>query len=376
MPLLHGPGRAAEDGSGHRDSRPQQVPQRGRDQGLRLEYLGHQLHGGQLPARPCRGLQFLAGRAHLRALRRGHERAALRHAGQKNSRILRAPQRLRLLQRALRGRDHQPGAPLPRDQLRRDEEHLRGVHGQRALPGVRRQAPAPGGPERHRGRAVHPGSRRDDGAQGPGLRGGPAADPQGGADRPPAAQGDHRAAELPGQRGSGLPDPRPQRGHPLRRRGPAHPPGHPDRLGTYRRALHSGRAVHRPAPVRQRKASEHAAQPARPGQHADRGGARRGNHAGGGLHRGHRPRRRRERRTGRGLRHPRGGHGEPRVPHRAVPLRCAQGSAARKAPQAQWMADREGRTGQQPEEHRRVLPAGRALLRHRRVRQRQELPGQ
>ncbi len=49
-----------------------------------------------------------------------------------------------------------------------------------------------------------------------------------------------------------------------------------------------------------------AAAAARPGQHADRGRARRGHHPGRGLGRGHRPRRRRARRLGRGVRAGRG----------------------------------------------------------------------
>ena len=62
----------------------------------------------------------------------------------------------------------------------------------------------------------------------------------------------------------------------VRRRGPAHPARHPDRVAPGRRALHPGRAEHRAAPAGQRAAARHAARAARPGQHGDRGGARRG----------------------------------------------------------------------------------------------------
>ena len=64
-------------------------------------------------------------------------------------------------------------------------------------------------------------------------------------------------------------------GHPLRRRGAAHPPGDADRLQPDGRALHPGRAEHRPAPARQRAPDRHAAAAARPGQHRARGRARR-----------------------------------------------------------------------------------------------------
>ena len=68
-------------------------------------------------------------------------------------------------------------------------------------------------------------------------------------------------------------------GHALGRRGPADPPGDPDRLGPGGRALHPRRAVDRPAPARQPQADRHPRAPARPGQHRAGGGARRGDDA-------------------------------------------------------------------------------------------------
>ena len=56
-----------------------------------------------------------------------------------------------------------------------------------------------------------------------------------------------------------LSDAGPGRGHALRRREPAHPPGHADRLEPHGRALYPRRAVHRPAPARQRQAPRHPA---------------------------------------------------------------------------------------------------------------------
>jgi excinuclease ABC subunit A len=61
-----------------------------------------------------------------------------------------------------------------------------------------------------------------------------------------------------------------------RRRGAAHPPGQPDRLGPDRRDVRAGRAQHRPAPARQRPPARHAEAPARPRQHGAGGRARRG----------------------------------------------------------------------------------------------------
>ncbi len=57
------------------------------------------------------------------------------------------------------------------------------------------------------------------------------------------------------------------------RRSPAHPAGHADRLVPHGRALHPGRAIHRPAPTRQRPPHQYPHPPARPGQHPHRGGA-------------------------------------------------------------------------------------------------------
>ena len=62
------------------------------------------------------------------------------------------------------------------------------------------------------------------------------------------------ASRFLSRRRARLPEPPPRRGHALRRRGAAHPAGHPDRLGPGRRALHPRRAEHRAAPARQRAA--------------------------------------------------------------------------------------------------------------------------
>ena len=61
VPHLHGPGRADEDGPGHRHARPQPVAERGRDPGLRLEQRRAGLHGPHVPPGPGGALRLLAG---------------------------------------------------------------------------------------------------------------------------------------------------------------------------------------------------------------------------------------------------------------------------------------------------------------------------
>ena len=111
------------------------------------------------------------------------------------------------------------------------------------------------------------------------------------------------------ERGPGLSDAGAGGGDALRRRGAAHSAGDADRLSPDGRAVHSGRAVHRPAPAGQRQAAGDAEAAAGSGQHADRGGARRGHHVRGGLDRGRGPRGGRSRRRDRGAGHSRGYHG-------------------------------------------------------------------
>ena len=135
-------------------------------------------------------------------------------------------------------------------------------------------------------------------------------------DRRAGAQGGQRAAAVPGRRRPGLPLAQPRGRHPVRRRGAAHPAGHPDRLRPGRRALRAGRAVHRPAPARQPPADRDPGPAARPGQHPDRRRARRGHHQDRRLGRRHRPRRRRARRQGGALRLARGAAGQRGVADR------------------------------------------------------------
>ena len=196
------------------------------------------------------------------------------------------------------------------------------------------------------------------------------------ADRAADPARDRRAAALPGQRGRGLPVAGARGGHAVGRRGPADPPGHPDRLEPGRRALHPRRALDRPAPARQRAADRHPGAPARPGQHGDRGRARRGHHARRRPPRGPGPRRGRARRRRRGPGHRRGDREDPGLAHRPVPVRGrGDPDPAQAAPPGRLPGDR-GRRPAQPPARERQDPAGHVQRRHRRVRVGQVHAGQ
>ena len=130
------------------------------------------------------------------------------------------------------------------------------------------------------------------------LPGHPRAHRPRGPDRPPGPKEIQARLTFLARRRPRIPEPRPRLRHPVRRRSPAHPAGHPDRLRPGGRALRPRRALHRPAPAGQPPADRDADPAARPGQHPDRGRARRGHHPGSRLGGGHRTRRRRPRRPG------------------------------------------------------------------------------
>ena len=233
------------------------------------------------------------------------------------------------------------------------------------MPGLSRAAPSPGSAGRHSGRAEHFQGVRTERYQGAGVFPLAGTDGKGTHDRRPDFEGDRRAAGLSGQRGSELPDPVPGGGHPVRRRGPAHSAGDPDRFQPDGRIVHSGRALHRPAPAGQRQAAQHPQADAGSGQHPDRGGARRGHHVRRRLDCGRGPRRGRSRRRDRGGGHGTGHSGQSQVSDGAIFKWQTVHFAAGKTPGAEGLAHCAGRAGEQPEENRRFFPAGRVLLRHR-----------
>ena len=266
--------------------------------------------------------------ARARPAARGDRLPAPRQEGRAGHRPLPDGSRREHVQGDLRGRRHQPRATLSRDGLGLRQGRAREVHGHPAVPGLPRQAAAAGDPRGHHRRAQRLG-RLDDVDQGrprlgDGTRGD--ADRARTDDRPPAAQGDRRPARVPGRRRAGLPDPRPDERDPVRRRGPADPPGHPDRDDPDGRPVHPRRAVDRSPPARQRQADRDADPAARPGQYRPRRRARRGDHPDRRLGRRHRARGRRARWRDHRQRAARGGPRRATLDDRRVPARRAGGA--------------------------------------------------
>ena len=171
-----------------------------------------------------------------------------------------------------------------RDRVRADAGALRGLHARGAVPGVRRRPAQAGDPGGHAGGR---GARSKSIAEVCELPIADCAEFLNELDAGPARAGDRRAGAQGGpvarlgfllDVGLDYLSPVARGGHPVRRRGAAHPAGHPDRLGPGRRALRPRRAVDRPAPARQPPADRDPHPAARSGQHPDRGRARRGHH--------------------------------------------------------------------------------------------------
>ncbi len=111
----------------------------------------------------------------------------------------------------------------------------------------------------------------------------------------------------------------------------------------------------------------HARAPARPGQHGDRGRARRADDARGRPPRRPRPGRGRARRADRGAGDGRAGAAREGVADRAVPVGHAHDRAAQAAAHAERLRGDRGRERTQPARHRRARPAGRADVRDGRL---------
>ena len=159
---------------------------------------------------------------------------------------------------------------------------VRGLHARRAVPGLQGRAAQARGPRGHarctatRASGRSPRSRRCRWPSASEFLAGMELDARQTDDRGRDPQGGAGPAGVPARRRAALPVAVPRRRDALRRRGAAHPAGHPDRLRPGRRALRARRAVHRAAPARQPQAHPDARPAARPGQHADRRRARRG----------------------------------------------------------------------------------------------------
>ena len=263
------------------------------------------------------------------------------------------------------------GQATPRgDRQRLRTRQIRGLHARGPVPDL------PGGAAEARvsvgagRRAQHrPGLRPVD----RGVRAIPAGRPAerpGGADRRAGAPGDLGPARVPARRGTRLPLPGPARGDAVRGGGPTDPAGHPDRVRAGRRALRAGRAVDRAPPAGQPASHRHSDPAARPWQHDDRRGARRGHDRGGRLDRRHRAPRRRTRRPGSALRQFGRAARMRGVPDRGVPVGPPLYRGARDAPPGRPGAtgERPGGAAEQPPRHRRQLPPRRIRRGRRSVR--------
>ena len=262
------------------------------------------------------------------------------------------------------------------------------VHGHRALPGLRRQAAAPGGAGGDLRRAHDRRARRA------------AADRAGGALRPTASS-PTRAAYRPPRRASAprwrgasprdlvrahrrAPRPRPRlpaldraHAHAVPRRAAAAAARDPGALEPVRRRLRARRAVGRPAPGRHRGAARVLDQLKAARQLAVRRRARPGRGAPRRLDRGRRARRRRARRRG-ALQRPgrrAGRRRRTRSPARYLfGDRAAAAARRRAAPVGHGWRCAASRA--QPARPRRRLPARRVHRGHRRLRLGQVEPGQ
>ena len=234
-------------------------------------------------------LGFPHGRGVAAAARQGSQVPA-RRSPRPGARPLQEPVRPRaVLLHELRGGHPLRPTAARGGRERRESRALRGVHARGAVPRVPRRPPEARLARRDLGRAL---DRRRGSDADRGVRPLPArarSRPARGPDRRARAEGGQRATAVPARRRSRLPHPEPPGGNPRRGRGSADQARDTDRVGAGRGALRAGRAVHRPSPAGQPPPHRDAGAAARPRQHPDRGGARRGHDPDRGLGGRHRP---------------------------------------------------------------------------------------
>ena len=327
LPGLHRPRHQAGDRPGPRHPGPLEEHRDRRARAVGAD-ADRRLVAAQDPRGDLRGARLGLHRPGPRPARRGDRLHAPREEGREGHRPLPDRPRREHVQGDLRGRRHQPRAALPRDRLGLHQDRAREVHGHQAL--SRCAAASGSGRRSWRSRSAtgtcgtcrrcrSPTRCAGRLARGDAVRA--RAD-----DRPPAAQGDRRAAGVPRRRRARLPDPRPDERHAVRWRGAADPAGDPDRDDADGRPVHPRRAVDRAPPARQREAHRDPDPAARPGQHGPRRRARRGDHPDRRLGRGHRPGRGGARWRDRGQRAARGRPRRAALDHRRVPPRRARGA--------------------------------------------------
>ena len=219
LPDLRRPGHEARDRSRDPDPATGEEPRRGcardRRPAVHGRVVADEDHRGRVQGPwlglRCAGPQAAEGGARLPALREEGPGAS--------PRPLPARARREHVQGQLRGDHHQPRAPLPRVRFGLRQDRDREVHGQQALPDLRRQAAPARDPRGHDRRPGHLG-RLDDVDQGRPALGGRAAgraQRTGTGHRGPGGQGDRRPARVPRRRRSGLPDDGPDERDPVRR---------------------------------------------------------------------------------------------------------------------------------------------------------------
>ena len=221
----------------------------------------------------------------------------------------------------IRGASQGHDAPLHADHIRGGQGSVHEIPRRTDLQALRRPATQAGSASRQGGRPIDHGNHRHDGSGSPGVLQDSDAGRKQEAHRRGAQEGDLQPAGIPRERGPGLPVPGPERAHPVRGGGPAHPSRLPGGLRVDRGAVRSGRTLHRAAPEGQHPAPRHALSPSRHRQHGDRHRARPGNHRNGGLGPGPRARSRSPGRAGRRCGDPEADPSEQGLPDGPLPRR-------------------------------------------------------
>src|SRR6266567_275326 len=158
----------------------------------------------------------------------------------------------------LRGHPAEPGAALQGNRLAHGARGAGEIPERQGLPDLRRHAAPDRGAARQGRRQGDLRSERDSVEANASFFREARALRRETVDRREDREGNRLAPLLPQQRGPGLSVARPLRRHAIGRRGAAHPPREPDRLGAHRRDVRARRAFHRAAPARQRPAARHA----------------------------------------------------------------------------------------------------------------------
>ena len=237
----------------------------------------------------------------------------------------------------LRGRGPMARSPLQGDRVRRRARVPRGLHEHAPVPDLHRRAPQEGKPVRALQQQIDFGSDRDVDQAGARVFRRAQAERAGSRNRTAHSERNSRAPQFSRRRRPRVPHPRSPVRQSLRRRGPAHPPRHPNRLEPRRRALHPRRAVDRTPSARQSAPARHPQAPQGTRQHRAGGRARSRDHARSRSSDRHGPRRRHSRRLHRLAGHARRGHARRELAHRQISVgrrsrfRCRRDAASSPA---------------------------------------------